>query len=82
MNASLLVSLRQKAVFIPTAAVKSEFIPLKNTTAGLVANLANLGFGVSQPLLAALNGTTPAFQVQLLVTFREVMGINKNWPPC
>ncbi len=74
------VSLRQKAVFIAPV-VANEDKTLKETTSVLVANLAKLGFGVSEPLLRALNGTTPAFQANLLATFREVMGVNKNWTP-
>ncbi|MCU0391182.1 MAG: hypothetical protein MUE81_08695 [Thermoflexibacter sp.] len=54
---------------------------LKATTSNLVANLAKLGYGVSEPLLWALNETTPKFQLDLLNTFREVMGVNKNWTP-
>ncbi|WP_197901697.1 TerD family protein [Rhodocytophaga rosea] len=81
MNQLLLVSLRQKAVFIPQAAVKTAHQPLKGNTSLLVANLAKLGFGVSEPLLTALNGTTPAFQADLLEKLRQVMGVNKNWTP-
>jgi hypothetical protein len=44
MNQLLLVSLRQKAVFIPQAEVKTEQDPIKGNTALLVANLAKLGF--------------------------------------
>ncbi len=75
------VSLRQKAVFIPQVAIQNEEKALSDRTALLVANLANLGYGVSEPLLRALNGTSPGFQAQLLATFREVMGVKKNWTP-
>src|SRR6266704_7189352 len=81
MNHLLKVSLRQKAVFIPAAAISTGEEKLTHTTSLLVANLSKLGFAVSEPLLKVLNGTRPGFQVQLLETFREVMGVNKNWTP-
>ena len=82
MNSNLVkVSLRQQAVYLePT---RSGALPpaLPEATALLVANLAQLGYGVSEPLLRALEGTTPAFQERLLTVFREVMGVRKNWTP-
>jgi hypothetical protein len=81
MNTLLQVSLRQKAVFIPQSAIVNADKAIKGGTSLLVANLAKLGFGVSEPLLYALNQTTPVFQANLLDTFRKVMGINKNWTP-
>ncbi len=81
MNQILKVSLRQNAVFIPAAVISTGEEKLTHTTSLLVANLSKLGFAVSEPLLKALNGTTPGFQSQLLETFREVMGVNKNWTP-
>ena len=86
MTQSLLqVGLRQKAVYI-SAADSGGSRPgmpstLPDATAVLVANLAKLGYGVSEPLLRALEGTTPDFQAQLLEVVREVMGVNKNWTP-
>lgn len=79
MNELLKVSLRQKAVFIPDATINTT--ALTGTTSLLLANLSSLGFGVSEPLLTALNHTSPVFQAKLLETFREVMGIDKNWTP-
>jgi len=75
------VALRQKAVFIADANNTAENQAIRATTANLVANLAKLGFGVSESLLKALNQTTPTFQADLLEQFREVMGVNKNWTP-
>lgn len=80
MNDLLKVSLRQKAVFIQDTAINNTSA-LTGTTSLLLANLSRLGFGVSEPLLKALNNTAPAFQANLLETFREVMGVNKNWTP-
>ncbi|MBO2007892.1 hypothetical protein [Hymenobacter negativus] len=85
MNQALLqVSLRQKAVYVPSDASTSslpEPPTLPDATAVLVANLAKLGYGVSEPLLRALEHTTPDFQAQLLEVVREVMGVKKNWTP-
>ena len=53
MNQLTKVSLRQQAVFIPDAMAADENKTMKGTTAVLVANLAKLGFGVSEPLLHA-----------------------------
>jgi hypothetical protein len=82
------VALRQQAVYVPATALASvpgstgtTTRPLRGTCAGLVANLAKLGYGVSEPLLTALNQTLPTFQVDLLAHFREVMGVDKNWAP-
>ncbi|GAB4331703.1 MAG: hypothetical protein OHK0038_06750 [Flammeovirgaceae bacterium] len=75
------VSLRQQAVFISQDELRTEKKGLTGTTSVLVANLAQLGYGVSEKLLKALNNTTPSFQADLLDVFREVMGVNKNWTP-
>ena len=81
MNTLLQVGLRQQAVFIPETTVQYNHHYLIPTTGLLVANLAKLGFGVSEPLLHALNHTSPAYQATILKTFREIMGVNKNWTP-
>jgi hypothetical protein len=79
------VSLRQKAVYIPATTLAGSQLgtppTLPHATAVLVANLAKLGYGVSEPLLRALERTTPDFQAQLLEVVREVMGVKKNWTP-
>jgi len=79
MDQLLTVSLRQRAIFIPEAAIINN--GLTETTALLVANLAKLGFGVTESLLKALNATTPIFQAEVLDTCREVMGVKNNWTP-
>jgi len=80
MSKLLNVSLRQKAVFVPKMQTQ-ERQKLRETTAELVANLSLLGYGVSEELLYALNNCNPKFQLRLLQTFKEVMGVNKNWTP-
>jgi len=80
MKELLSVSLRQAAVFVPNANPEKRE-ELRGTTATLVANLAKLGYGVSEDLLDALNNATPAYQATILEKFREVMGVKKNWTP-
>jgi len=75
------VSLRQQAVFIPKEAIVNKGTELRGITSVMVANLAKLGFGVSEKLLVALNQTAPNFQASLLESFREVMGVKRNWTP-
>jgi hypothetical protein len=81
MNPLLTVSIRQKAIFIPEAALIQNNESLTENTGILIANLANLGFGVSEPLLKALNNSAPGFQLTVLERLREVTGVNKNWTP-
>ncbi|PSL44823.1 hypothetical protein CLV51_105195 [Chitinophaga niastensis] len=81
MNTFLQIGLRQQAIFIPDALLNTDKQYVTPTTALLVANLAKLGFGISEPLLFALQHTSPAYQATILETFREVMGVNKNWTP-
>jgi hypothetical protein len=81
MNTLLKVSLRQKAVFIPETVLINKYDSLQENTSLLAANLANLGFGVSEQLLNALNNTTPGFQFEVLEMLRDVTGVNKNWTP-
>ncbi|HEX6428945.1 MAG TPA: hypothetical protein VF008_14715 [Niastella sp.] len=81
MNSLLKVSIRQKAIFIPDIAIINQHDSLTETTGLLVANLANLGFGVSESLLKVLNNTTPGFQFTVLEMLRDVTGVNKNWTP-
>src|SRR5687768_11032326 len=81
MNTLLKVSLRQKAIFIPETAIINKYDSLQEHTGLLVANLASLGFGVSEQLLTALNNATPGFQFEVLDMLRDVTGVNKNWTP-
>jgi hypothetical protein len=81
MENLLSISLRQSAIFIAATHIKSDDKTLRESTSVLIANLGKLGFSVSEDLLHALNGTTPAFQAKLLGIFAKKMGINKNWTP-
>lgn len=80
MEKLLTISLRQSALYVPVSA-RAVSGNLSHTASTLVANLAKLGYGVSEPLWQALQGTTPRFQVTVLTTFRAVMGTHKNWTP-
>jgi hypothetical protein len=75
------ISLRQQAVFVPQTMTSGQRKPLQETTSLLVANLAQLGYGLSENLLHALNHTGPEFHNRLLEIFRDVMGMNQNWTP-
>lgn len=81
MNQLLQVGLRQKALYIPPAALILEAAELRESTMVLVANLAKLGFGLSESALRALNRCSPEYQNQVLEQVREVLGVNKNWLP-
>lgn len=80
-NKLLRVALRQGAIFIPDANVSDAKVALNPETAALIANLAQLGYGLEESLVQALNSTSDDFQKMLLETFRDVMGIGKNWTP-
>ncbi|MFL5744854.1 MAG: hypothetical protein ACJ751_09330 [Niastella sp.] len=81
MNPLLTVSIRQQAIYIPEAAIINNYESLTGNTGLLAANLASLGFGVSEPLLKTLNNTAPGFQLTVLEMLRDVTGVNKNWTP-
>ena len=81
MNPILTVSIRQQAIFIPESAIISNQKSLTGNTGILVANLAKLGYGVSESLLKTLNNTAPGFQLTVLELLRDITGVNKNWAP-
>lgn len=82
MNQLLQVGLRQKALYIPAAVLSPPGdTDLSETTLLLVANLAKLGFGLSEPALRALDRCSTEYQNRILEQVREVMRVNKNWLP-
>lgn len=81
MNNLQSVGFRQQAVFIPAKEMKTERKKIAETTAVLVANLAKLGYGVSEPLFTALNNLTPAYQLTVLEGAKQLAGVDKNWTP-
>ena len=80
MKNLLTVSLRQQAIFVPAGEVISGQ-KMSATAAALVANLASVGYTVSEPLWSMLNQTNPRFQFSVLKTMEAVMGVHKNWTP-
>lgn len=78
MNNILSVALRQQAIYVPSGASTENMTP---ATAMLVAGLAKLGYTVSEPLLHALQHTTPDYHDQILQQLRKVMGVGLNWAP-
>lgn len=81
MQDFLTVSLRQGALWVPVVDTPTTFKQIRPTVSVLVANLDKLGFAVDEPLLHALNTSTPSFQSKVLHHARTVMGMDKNWTP-
>lgn len=81
MEKLLSVSLRMQRVWVPEGAVVNQLPTLSNQTLILAGELKRIGFGLSEPLLHVMNNTTPAFQRQVLIKLREVMGLKKGWTP-
>lgn len=81
MQDFLTVSLRQGALWVPVVDTPTTFEQIRPTVSVLVANLDKLGFAVEEPLLHALNTSTPSFQSKVLYHARTVMGMDKNWTP-
>lgn len=81
MSTILQVSLRQKAIFVPAVIRKADRKELNGPAAMLIANLAKLGYGVSDELFEAITAAPPAYLAKVLAAVREVMGVHKNWTP-
>ncbi|MFN8395953.1 MAG: hypothetical protein U0176_15050 [Bacteroidia bacterium] len=79
-EALIRVGLRQRAIFVPES-ISANVRPLDGSTAVLVANLAKLGFSVTEDLLHALHSAGEDYQAQVLELLRDVLGVNKNWTP-
>ncbi|MEP6803745.1 MAG: hypothetical protein ABI892_04420 [Flavobacterium sp.] len=80
-SALLKISLRQNAIFIPSAMIANDIKNLSGTTSVLLANVSKLGFTFSESLLHALNNVNPNYKVEVLEVLREVLGTDKNWTP-
>ena len=79
MNKDLLrVSLRQQALYLPDGRLQTAASPV---AMGLCAELRQLGYAVSEPLLHALNAISDEEQQELLSVVNEVMGCHLNWVP-
>src|ERR1700712_1805492 len=77
----LKISLRQNAIFVPSAMIANDIKNLSGTTSVLVANVSKLGFTFSESLLHALNNVNPNYKVEILDVLKEVLGTDKNWTP-
>ncbi|HEU4497509.1 MAG TPA: hypothetical protein VFR70_10700, partial [Flavobacterium sp.] len=77
----LKISLRQNAIFIPTAMIANDNKNLSGTTSVLTANVSKLGFTFSEALLHALNNVSPVYKIEVLEVLKEVLGTDKNWTP-
>jgi len=76
------LSLRQSAICLPELKINSKTnYTMSETTAVLVANCAELGYGFSENLLRALNQINAADKMAILRTLREVANVDKNWTP-
>jgi hypothetical protein len=83
MNPLLTISLRQKAIYIPSAEIiaPSDSLPMSESTMVFVAQLTQMGFSVSEPLLRKLNQTSASYQAEILTQFKTILGIGLNWTP-
>lgn len=81
MSTFIDISLRYQAIYIPQVDAQQPIESLSNHTAVFVANLKRLGFAVDEPLLRALNQSSPSFQAGLLNQLKKIVGTDKNWTP-
>jgi hypothetical protein len=75
------VSLRQMAVYVPQSGTQGPPKQLSEGTSVFAANLAKLGYGMSEQLLHAIDQAGDGYQQGLMAIFREVMNVDKNWTP-
>ena len=73
------VALRQNALYIPDTIVSQRAI--QPGTLELVAALRKHGFGVTENLLHAINGTNSEFRQEVIRIIKEVLNVNLNWAP-
>ncbi len=81
MNKELLkIGIRFNAVYVGNEGDAGQ-LPLRETTANLVANLSRLGYAVEEPLLHVLNGLKPPDMLAIYEAFIEVLQVKNNWAP-
>ena len=73
------VALRQNALYIPDTMVSQRAI--QPGTLELVAALRKHGFGVTEDLLHAINGTTNEYRQSVVKVIKEVLHVKLNWAP-
>ena len=75
----LKVALRQNALFVPDTMPSQKAI--QPGTLELVAALRKHGFGLTENLLHAINGTTNEYRQSVVKVIKEVLHVKLNWAP-
>ena len=79
ITALLKVALRQNALFVPDTMPSQKAI--QPGTLELVAALRKHGFGLTENLLHAINGTTNEYRQSVVKVIKEVLHVKLNWAP-
>ena len=79
ITALLKVALRQNALFVPDTMPSQKAI--QPGTLELVAALRKHGFGLTEDLLHAINGTTNEYRQSVVKLIKEVLHVKLNWAP-
>jgi len=79
ITALLKVALRQNALFVPDTMPSQKAI--QPGTLELVAALRKHGFGLTENLLHAINGTTNEYRLSVVKVIKEVLHVKLNWAP-
>jgi len=79
ITALLKVALRQNALFVPDTMSSQKAI--QPGTLELVAALRKHGFGLTEDLLHAINGTTNEYRQSVVKVIKEVLHVKLNWTP-
>ena len=79
ITALLKVALRQNALFVPDTMPSQKAI--QPGTLELVAVLRKHGFGLTEDLLHAINGTTNEYRQSVVKVIKEVLHVKLNWAP-
>ena len=79
ITALLKVALRQNALFVPDTMASQKAI--QPGTLELVAALRKYGFGLTENLLHAINGTTNEYRQSVVKVIKEVLHVKLNWAP-
>ena len=78
-TALLKVALRQNALYIPDSMVAQRAI--QPGTLELVAALRRHGFGVTEDLLHAINGTNNEYRQLVVRIIKQILNVKLNWAP-
>jgi len=78
-TALLKVALRQNALYIPDSMLAQRAI--QPGTLELVAALRQHGFGVTEDLLHAINGTNNEYRQLVVRIIKQILNVKLNWAP-